>query len=393
MHVVETKRSRILSFDILRGFFLLVILIDHLNYPTYFYEILSGRGSLFASAAEGFFLISGLLVGYLFVEKMQHKPKDTTIRLLKRAGVLYGWSIGLTIIFTILGYIFTVFGGVKSLIWPAMFSETGFVSFVWHTFTLQYVYGWADFLAHYVVFMLAAPLVVWLTAHGKAWLAVLASVAVWWFGHDSSFNAAWQLLFMLGIVGGYYLPHIESWWKQRPYKLQYGMFATLVTLSVISILFSAAVSIFAPYVMSKTIAIPALLPIAQQLTDFGRFFGTYVDKDSLEYGRLIFAILWFVTAYLVVRVYEKNIIKYTKNFFNTIGARSLYVYGLQAFIIFFVHILIQNSTHILLNFIVVSGAITLTYMAARYYPFIAKIPRIAHDKFKQRKAAYAKTSY
>ena len=393
MQNVEQKRARIVTFDILRGFFLLVILIDHLNYHTFFYEIFSGRGSLFASAAEGFFLISGLLVGYLFVEKMKYHPRQTTRRLLKRAAVLYAWSIGLTVAFTLLGYTLFQLGGVKALIWPGVFSDGSVLSFLWKLITLQYVYGWADFLSHYVVFMAIAPVVVWLTAHGKAWLAVIGSMTVWWFGHKQGFNYAWQVLFMLGIVAGYYLPQVESWWQRQTLKMQRSIFLSLVVVSISTILFSLAVSVFAPYIISQMIYAPTLMPLAHLLTDFGSVFGRYVDKDSLEYGRLIFALLWFVTTYLVVRTYEKAIVKYTKSFLNTIGARSLYVYGLQAFIVFFAHILVQNSTNFFINFAVITIAIALTYLAARYYSVITSMPLVIMKKFKQRTITYEKASH
>ncbi len=56
-----TKRIR--AFDILRGYFLIVILINHIELYPSFFDFFTGRGRLLVSAAEGFFFMSGLLVG------------------------------------------------------------------------------------------------------------------------------------------------------------------------------------------------------------------------------------------------------------------------------------------------------------------------------------------
>ena len=66
--------SRMLALDYLRGFFIVIIVIDHLwRWPNMF-EYVSGRGELWASAAEGFVIISGLLVGYVRGYKNRNQP-------------------------------------------------------------------------------------------------------------------------------------------------------------------------------------------------------------------------------------------------------------------------------------------------------------------------------
>ena len=59
------RRSRDLALDLLRGYFLVVIMIDHLRYAVNPLYLVSGRQSLWVTAAEGFVLISGFLVGML----------------------------------------------------------------------------------------------------------------------------------------------------------------------------------------------------------------------------------------------------------------------------------------------------------------------------------------
>ncbi len=59
------KRKRILTLDILRGGFLVAIIVDHLNQGPSLWYLLTGGGAMWVSPAEGFFAISGILVGYI----------------------------------------------------------------------------------------------------------------------------------------------------------------------------------------------------------------------------------------------------------------------------------------------------------------------------------------
>jgi hypothetical protein len=62
---VSGKSKRILSLDLLRGFFLIVIMIDHVELYPNGWDFLTGKGRLWVSAAEGFFFMSGLLIGMI----------------------------------------------------------------------------------------------------------------------------------------------------------------------------------------------------------------------------------------------------------------------------------------------------------------------------------------
>src|SRR5262245_56218398 len=57
-----TPRQRDRALDLLRGYLLCVILVDHIHWFPSLFEPLTGCGQLWASAAEGFLLISGFLV-------------------------------------------------------------------------------------------------------------------------------------------------------------------------------------------------------------------------------------------------------------------------------------------------------------------------------------------
>ncbi len=95
--MLHHSSPRFVSIDLLRGFFLVVIIIDHLGrFPSGF-ELLTGRGELWITAAEGFFFISGMMVGVTRVAKIKARGfKAIWQSLWRRSAVLYAWSVGLT---------------------------------------------------------------------------------------------------------------------------------------------------------------------------------------------------------------------------------------------------------------------------------------------------------
>ena len=98
---------RIHTLDLLRGYFLIVILLDHLAYFPSGLDLVTGRGLLYVSSAEGFFLISGIVLGIVRGRKLISQPFLVAAKKLwKRSIQLYLTSIVLTIVFTLLGWLF-----------------------------------------------------------------------------------------------------------------------------------------------------------------------------------------------------------------------------------------------------------------------------------------------
>src|SRR3982750_3905966 len=90
------KSQRILAFDLLRGFFLVVIMIDHIELYYNGWDILTGKGRLWVSAAEGFFFISGLLIGMMYKRRLPLGMKFIFKKMWTRAIQLYIVGVGLT---------------------------------------------------------------------------------------------------------------------------------------------------------------------------------------------------------------------------------------------------------------------------------------------------------
>lgn len=68
------KTNRLDYLDYLRGYFVVVIITDHLwRYPSLF-SLITGEARLWMTAAEGFVMISGFLIGYVRGFKGRKNP-------------------------------------------------------------------------------------------------------------------------------------------------------------------------------------------------------------------------------------------------------------------------------------------------------------------------------
>ncbi|HET6622635.1 MAG TPA: OpgC domain-containing protein, partial [Candidatus Saccharimonadales bacterium] len=91
--------GRIAELDLLRGFFIFAIILDHAQHIPDIHMYLTGQGKLWVSAAEGFFLISGLLTGYIRGFRQQDRPLwEQSKKLIKRGLLLYVWAIIITLL-------------------------------------------------------------------------------------------------------------------------------------------------------------------------------------------------------------------------------------------------------------------------------------------------------
>src|SRR5215831_17597074 len=93
------------SIDLLRGFFICIVIVDHIGWFPSAFEVVSGRGGLFASAAEGFLLISGVLVGQIRGGEVKSGRFGVAAwRCLRRAGVLALWTAIVTLVLHVVAH-------------------------------------------------------------------------------------------------------------------------------------------------------------------------------------------------------------------------------------------------------------------------------------------------
>jgi len=352
----KANRERILAFDLLRGMFLAIIVTTHIFWAPSLYTFVGGGGALPASAAEGFFTISGILVGYLYRDRVLKETKRVTIKLWKRAALLYG----LTVFFTFLYTAWALLEPASSM-HAVVYNQGSPLQFIYETLTLQYAFGFADFLARYAVFMLFAPLAVWLVAKQKAWIVALASFAVWLLLHNINrfpFLAAWQIIFMFSIIIGCYMPHIEKWFTGLTKRTQRTLFIAVCSAAFITYAASILVFVVGPV---KLLHLDAIIAIKQQLDPI-------FNKDHLPLARLVIGVLWFAGLYMAFRRYEKQISRYSFGIFETLGRQSLFVYCFHSVVLFAIAVYFYPPTDstFLENTFVTTITLAIVYFAAYY---------------------------
>lgn len=333
------QHRQISSLDFIRGLLLCVIITDHLfRFPNIF-ELVTGRGQLWVSAAEGFFLISGLLVGVVYRTKIYSSTRQVFQKLWRRAISLYLTSIILTLFFTYVGQFIP-----SEFLKPGLWHES-VTSLIINTLTLKYTYGWADFLNYYSVFMFFAPFGLLLVSRKKTWGLLLLSSLIW-LNRGSSFYLSWQILFFLSLTLGFHLNQLVSRFsllKTTTKKFLVGFCAgTTITSLIFSVL-----SVFV-----------VKFPLVQTtFIDLNNHLQIVFDKNTLGPGRVILSLFWFTSVILLINHFEIKIPSSVYRLFASMGKNSLFVYCLHALILFPINYFLPKETNYFQNTLITSGVI------------------------------------
>ena len=382
MTPIAPKIGRIVSLDLMRGWFLVVIILDHLSYFPNGLTFISGDSRLFVSAAEGFFLISGLVLGIVRGAKLIDQPfKSVTKKLLSRSFALYLTSITITTISIIIGWLFVGNDGVKSPL-PTPWSDIPLL--ILRIITFQEFYGWADYLRLYSLFLLASPLFMWLLRKGRWYIALGASTAVWLLTpHPTTATTqpfTWQILFFIALTIGFYLPQIRQFWRSLSKKTQKYITHAIVGVFLATLVANIISEFFTP-VMSGS--------LAHAINDVHRLVAPYLSKLDMPVGRIALSLLWFAGFFILFRRFEKQITRWFGWILIPFGTHSLYVYSLHAFVIMGMHLILNpqygapasyfNSIdrvgEIPLNFFMSVLAISIVYFALKKKFLLNVIPK------------------
>lgn len=369
---IVTKIRRVETLDLLRGYFLIVIILNHLYYYPSGLEYITGKSALYASSAEGFFLISGIVLGIVRGAKILDKPfKQAAKLLLNRAWQLYLTSIILVILFTLVGWYLQSnpdITGVKS---GLTFAPSEFWMMIWQAITLQYTYGWADYLRLYAIFIALAPLALWLLRRGKWYLVLSASFGVWmlypyspWPEGWLSAHLSWQIIFFIGFIIGFHWQDIQSWWKNLNKTVRKTLVGTLVPLGFLTLIASALL-VFGH-------GIPG---VGGELANIHHSIEDNFNKNRMPIPRILIFGLWFIAFYWLFHRFEKQIKKWFGWILLPFGANSLYVYIIHAFVVYIAMVLTDPSEHWWINLVISLACIGIIHLALKKKFLTNTIPR------------------
>jgi hypothetical protein len=312
-------RTRDLALDMLRGYFLVVIMIDHLRFAANPFYLLSGDQSLWVTAAEGFVLISGFLVGMLRGDQARTEGLAAASRhVLRRAVVLALWCAALTIGFRAIsratGY------------WPAVPNADapgGFFDYSFGAISLRRTYGDHNLLAAYALFLAIAPVVLAAMLRRLTWLVLAASAVLWgvafyyrlaW-SNSVQVDLCWQLLFIVGMAAGFHREAIATRLRalSAPARRRFAWSAALASCAIL---------------------VGSLLRLPINGTARTLFEADFFDRDRLGPGRIVCALILVSSLYAVIRRYEAPLARTVGKLLIPLGQASLYVYIVQSMITF-----------------------------------------------------------
>ncbi|NLA43128.1 succinyl transferase OpgC [Candidatus Saccharibacteria bacterium] len=331
-------KRRIFELDLLRGLFIIIIIIDHLQFWPSPLRYITGEGRLWVTAAEGFFLISGLLIGYIRAYKGKSKSlRDISVLLSKRAGLLYLWGVMITLAVTL----FALFVGGHELLPKLPSSEqlTSPATFIWSILSMQYFNDWIYFLRLYAIMLLATPIFLWILRKGYDRIIPFIIVTLYIAGFAiPEGSLQWQALFFGAALIGYRLEDIKSWMQNNPAIrkiLSFSVIAlTLVTMTISFFFVHGWVKVEDPHwdLMDR-----------DTYVDIRTHIDPFFTLSPLAPGRVMLAFLWFAGLLLAFNLLSRQIMKTFGWLLIPLGEKSLSAYCLQALILPIVVVVLAPS--------------------------------------------------
>jgi hypothetical protein len=334
MRFVATPLGRDPRLDLLRGFCVFAMIVDHIGGSSWLYTLTGGNTGPI-TAAEGFVFLSGLVLGIVSRRRVVRDGLQAAVRAtLARAWTLYALTAVLTLIFIGL----TVGTGLSLWVDRGLLGEIGSLpGLVAAVALLRFTWHGTDILALYALLLAAAPLALFLLATGRPWHVLAGSWALWllfqlaperavipWaIEHATTFPfAAWQALFITALTIGYHRQELAAWLageSTRPDGTRHGYRAALGLAACGLLVLAGALSTDRAYAMGQSM--PAL----------GAF--DLFDKSSLGIGRLAVFGGAALLVYAALTLCWQPIERAVGWLLIPLGQASLYAYAVHLFLI------------------------------------------------------------
>ncbi len=373
---VRPGEERITPLDLIRGYFILIIASIHLHYYPSLFGLFDGRGMLWVSEAEGFFFISGLLIGIIRGRDMAKSGLwSVTRKSWGRAWKLYVAATVLTFLFTAIARATIALGipGAKE----GLAEDPSWLMLAYKALTLQFAYGWADFLIYYVAFLLLTPLAVWLLARGRGWVVLALSLGIWVLRWRFSFGPVdpflqWQVFFFMGVIAGFNWRLLRQMFERLSSALQRRL-AMGAMASALMIYAAGMIFLFGPGLLSSSEATKAmgagLAAIAQM-----PLYDQLLIHNRVGLLRPMLLLFVFAGMFAFVARYEAQVVRYAGWLLLPFGRNSLYVYILESILLFAVPFLTGPRGFIINSFIEIT-IVGLILLAVRQRLLFGVIPR------------------
>ncbi|MDT0187111.1 OpgC domain-containing protein [Microbacterium sp. ARD31] len=375
----EGPGSRDLRIDLLRGVAIVFVIVNHLALTSLLQNATQEAIGI-VSGAELFVLLSGVVLG------MVYRPKvlaggigEVTVRTGRRAWKLYVTALAVSLIVGALsllpfldtraattfvdegtgaagsagaGRVYDLYAGFDRLttypVDPSVIVDLA----------LLQIGPWqVNVLGLYVILLAVSPLILWGLGRGR-WLIVLAVSWTLYIAQaflalrilpsqfeDSFPLLTWQVLFVTGMVAGFYRREIIAWFLTPPGRV-------VLALCIVGSVSLMLLSWSNPYLSSPWDVRLGLVPA----NEFTQLYATWFERTTLDIGRLLNVLLFTVTAYAVLSVCWKPFERALGWFLIPLGQATLYVFIMQMlFVLIVANVPVLREGNVLIN--------TLAYVA------------------------------
>jgi hypothetical protein len=348
-----SSSSRFLALDYLRGFFILVIIIDHAYRWPSLLSLFTGQGALWVTAAEGFVIISGLLVGYVRGSKNRSEPLlSVAKKLWKRAAILYVWFVLSTLFYVAVSWYIPTSGSTP---WVEI-STFDWRQLIVSTSTFAYSYTWVHFLYLYAIFLAIAPIAVYLLRQRLAWCLAVLSIAGYATGLIFTIHwLQWQILFFLPSIAGFYLPQLQGIWNKLALRKKTWARWVLSITALVTLVFSVVTYFYVPNA-----------PISQWLST------TIFCKEPIGIGVIPVAFVWFLALASLFQYMVSFLKKYLNWLLLPFGTQSLTAYIVHGLAIIPLALLFPMTDSIVLNTLIGALTVIITWGLVRL-PIVQRI--------------------
>ena len=387
----EMASGRDLKIDIIRGLAMVSLVTTHIEFFSLYNLIFWERIGV-VSGAEGFVLLSGLVIGMVYKRHIAELGWDAAIwKLLRRAAQL--WRVNVAVIFSVallnrmpymhVSEIMTFIDRGETNQVYLLFPEPGTPPHIWIMKALLLQIGPHQFqiLGMYVFFLAFSPLSLYLMSKNKTLLLLTASWTIYFFNWwkpsmptGCQFEWAfplltWQLLYFHGQALGYHRQMVFDFFRSRKGHV------ALVFI----------VGLFLAFMFWAQNAPDALIPswIRPHYISaafYEKYYNAYMQKGPLGIARVFDSGCVLVVLYLLLSRFWQPIHRAVGWFLEPIGQSSLYVYILHVYFVALVSNILPfgyalGNPHFWLHTLACTLVLACLWTMVRYRVLFRWIPR------------------
>lgn len=151
----DSRDKRDLRLDLLRGFAVFMMIVDHFGGSSWLY-LLTGGNAFYTSGAEAFVFLSGLVIGTVYGSlALAEGLRAAQSKAILRAFTLYKLAVILTLLFAA----YSIYAGLP---WSHDLVITSPLNFILSVLTLHQTMYLTDIPLMYSLLLMATPIGLWL---------------------------------------------------------------------------------------------------------------------------------------------------------------------------------------------------------------------------------------